>query len=286
MNVVTGPAKAERLRAYTESQAALAADYLERARAIAPMVAREAEAGERGSMITKAVHDAYVANSLYWMVVPKVFGGAELGGRGCFGVVEELSRADGSSGWSLMANAFNTGLTAGFIPDDGADQLFGGKDKAITCGQFSASGKAVEVDGGLMGGGHYSFGSGSGHTTWIGGGVTVYENGKPRILENGMPDTRVIHVPNGKYKLAGNWDVIGLVGTASFDYDIPEQFVPHRYIMEGSPVPKFVRGGPFYHVGWFGFGALGHSAIVLGITNGLHRACARAPGLQTSVRGS
>ncbi len=252
-------------RQYADAQAVLAADYLERARSIAPLVEREADATERGAMITKAVHEAFVATGLYWMVLPRELGGAELGGRGGFEVIEEIATADGSTGWSLMANAFNNGLASAFMPDKGADIMYGGKEKAITCGQFSAAGKAVEVDGGLLGGGHYRFGSGSGHANWIGGGVVVYENGKPRLRENGTPDTRVIHVPFGKFRLCGNWDVIGLVGTASFDYEIPEQFVPSYLVMEGSPTPTPLRGGPFFHLGWFGFGAVGHSAVVLGI---------------------
>lgn len=262
MNAMTKSALVEQ---YVQTQVSLAADYVERARSIAALVEREADGTERGSMITKAVHDAFVGNNLYWMMLPKDLGGPELGGRGGFQVIEEVACADGSTGWSLMANAFNNGLASGFMPDEGADLMYGGKEKAITCGQFSAAGKATEVDGGLLGGGHYRFGSGSGHATWIGGGVVVHENGKPRLLANGMPDTRVIHVPIGKYKLCGNWDVMGLVGTASFDYEIPEQFVPDCLVMEGSTTPRPLRGGPFFHFGWFGFGAVGHSAVALGI---------------------
>jgi alkylation response protein AidB-like acyl-CoA dehydrogenase len=266
MNVVAGLTTSALAQEYAQRQASLAADYLDRARSIAPLVEREADATERAVMITKPVHDAFVANNLYWMVLPKELGGPELGGRGGFQVIEEISCADGSTGWSLMANAFNNGLASAFMPDEGADLLYGGNRKGITCGQFSAAGKAIEVDGGLLGGGHYRFGSGVGHADWIGGGVVIYENGKPRMLKNGMPDARVIHVPHGKFKLCGNWDVIGLVGTASFDYEIPEQFVPNSLVMEGSPTPLPLRGGPFFHLGWFGFGAVGHSAIVLGIT--------------------
>ena len=74
--------------------------------------------------------------------------------------------------------------------------MYGGKNEAITSGQFSAAGKAMEVEDGLLGGGHYQFGRGSMHATWIGGGVVIYENGKARMLESGMPDARVIHVPS------------------------------------------------------------------------------------------
>jgi alkylation response protein AidB-like acyl-CoA dehydrogenase len=249
---------------YAEAQAAMAADYLERAKAIAPLVERDAEATEQGAMITRAVHDAFVEANLYWMAIPEELGGPGLGPVAAMQVVEEISRADGSSGWSLMANAFNNAMAAGHLPDEGARLLWGGKHKAITCGQFAAVGVGVEEAGGVRGGGHYRFGSGSGHADWIGGGVVVHENGKPRMLENGLPDMRVLHVPIGQARMCGNWDVIGLVGTASFDYEI-DDLTPAHLIFSGDPMAEPLRGGPLLHVGWFGIGAAGHSAIVLGI---------------------
>jgi alkylation response protein AidB-like acyl-CoA dehydrogenase len=265
MNFIPQPNTLAAARQYAEKQAALAADYVERARAIAPLVERDAEATERGSMITAAVHDAFAANNLYWMAIPEELGGPGLGPVAGMQVIEEIACADGSSGWSLMANAFNNAMAAGHMPDEGAHLLWGGKQKAITCGQFAAVGKGVVVDGGVRGGGHYRFGSGSGHADWIGGGVVIHENGRPRMLENGQPDMRVLHVPMSQARMCGNWDVIGLVGTASFDYELDDLTVPSHLIFSGDPVAEPLRGGPLLHVGWFGIGAAGHTAIVLGI---------------------
>lgn len=256
----------EAAREYAQAQASLAADFLDRALLVAPLVERDADAAEQKSMITPAVHDAFVAEGLYWMLLPGKLGGADLGGRGGFEVIEEIARADGSTGWSLMANAFNNALACAFMPDAGADMMWGGKRPGITCGQFSPGGKAVLAQGGLRGGGHYQFGSGCGHADWIGGGVVVHEDGKPRLLENGQPDVRVIHVPIDKAEICGNWNVTGLVATASFDYEILDQFVPDALVFPGSPDTKPVRGGPLLHLGWFGIGAVGHSAVVLGMT--------------------
>lgn len=254
------------VRKYADEQAALAADYLERAVSIAPLVERDADETERLAMITPAVHDAYAANNLYWMSIPGELDGPGLGPTAAIPVIEEISRADGSSGWSLMANAFNNAMAAGYMPDEGAFLLWGGKDKVNTCGQFAAVGTGVESADGVRGGGRYRFGSGSGHTDWIGGGVILHKDGKPILREDGTPEARVIHVPRGNYRLCDGWDVIGLTGTASFDYEIPEQLVPPHLVFDGDPMAAPVRGGPLHHVGWFGIGAAGHSAIALGIT--------------------
>lgn len=266
-NMVTfsGSGMSPALQKYAQSQAALAADYLERALSVSPLVERDANETERLAMITPAVHDAYAANNLYWMSIPEELGGPGLGPAGAIPVIEEMTRADGSSGWSLMANAFNNAMAAGHMPDDGADQLWGGKHKAITCGQFAAVGSGVETTEGVRGGGRFRFGSGSGHADWIGGGVILQRDGKPILREDGTPEARVIHVPRGNFTMCGGWDVIGLTGTASFDYEIPEQLVPPHLVFSGDPMSPPLRGGPLLHIGWFGIGAAGHAAVALGI---------------------
>ena len=262
---ITDASALSAVQKYAETQAALAADYLERAKSIAPIVERDADETEKLAMITPAVHDAYAANNLYWMSIPQELGGPGLGPVAAIPVIEEMTRADASSGWSLMANAFNNAMAAGYMPDEGAFMLWGGKEKAITCGQFAAMGTGSETAEGVRGGGSFRFGSGSGHANWIGGGVVLHENGKPVLREDGTPETRVLHVPRGSFELRGGWDVIGLTGTASFDYEIPEQLVPPHLVFDGDPMAAPLRGGPLHYIGWFGIGAAGHSAVALGI---------------------
>ncbi len=243
VNSITGNSAEPAVQKYAETQALLAADYLERAKSIAPLIERDADETERLVMITPAVHDAYAANNLYWLSLPEELGGPSLGPTAAIPVIEEISRADSSSGWSLMANAFNIALAAGHMPDDGAFMLWGGKEKAITCGQFAAVGKGAESVDGVRGGGHFRFGSGSGYANWIGGGVILHKNGKPVLREDGTPEARVIHVPRGSFTLNGGWDAIGLTGTASFDYEIPEQLVPPHLVFSGDPMAAPLRGG-------------------------------------------
>jgi alkylation response protein AidB-like acyl-CoA dehydrogenase len=253
-------------KAYAEKQEALAADYLERARAIAPLVENEAEATERGGRITRAVHEAFAASNLYWMLIPEELGGPGLGAVGGIQVTEEIARADGSSGWSFMANAFTNAAVAGHISDEGAHALWGGAKKGNTCGQFAPNGTGVDVEGGVRGGGRYKFGSGSAYADWIVGGIIIQENGKPCILDNGRPDMRVLNVPMERVKLCGNWDVIGLVGTGSVDYEITDQFVPSHLVMAGGdPLAVPRRGGPLLHLGGIGLAASGHLGVALGI---------------------
>jgi alkylation response protein AidB-like acyl-CoA dehydrogenase len=72
-------------------------------------------------------------------------------------------------------------------------------------------------------------------------------------------------VPRDAARLTGNWDVMGLVGTGSFDYEVPEQFVPAGYTFERTTL-VYERGGPLFSFGVPGFASAGHTAVALGIT--------------------
>jgi alkylation response protein AidB-like acyl-CoA dehydrogenase len=126
------------------------------------------------------------------------------------------------------------------------------------------AGKAREVDGGYVVGGRFAFGSGSGHADWIGAGMLVLDDGVPRKLPNGQPEVRACWFPRDKIEILGNWNVSGLVGTGSYDYAVPEQFVPREFTFERSTLePR--RGGPLFRLGLAAFGASGHAAVVLGL---------------------
>ena len=207
---------------------------------------------------------AFRDTELFWLALP-----VELGGGGAdlittLETLEEVSRADGSTGWSLMANMSGTALAGAFVGEAAARQMFGGGRRAITAGMLGPGGRAVEVPGGLRGEGTYSFGSGSAHADWIGAGMLVIENGAPRLLANGQPEVRVCFLPREQVEMLGNWNVMGLTGTGSYDYRVPEQFIGNEFIMERTELtPR--RGGPLFTLGIAGIACLGHAAVALGL---------------------
>ncbi len=71
-------------------------------------------------------------------------------------------------------------------------------------------------------------------------------------------------LPVEKVKLIDNWDVMGLRGTGSIDYEIDNAYVPESYTHFAiTDVPK--RGGSLFTVGIVGFAALCHTGWALGI---------------------
>jgi indole-3-acetate monooxygenase len=243
---------------------ASASEYLARARSVAQLIETEADATERLGTMTKRVFEGLSDTELFWLLLPSEYGGGQQGIVSYMEVIEELSRADASTGWSLMANATAIGAAAGFLDDVGAEILFGGAKKAIIAGQLAPMGTGIEVDNGFEFSGHYQFGSGCNHSSWMGGGFSVIENGKPRTLENGEPDMRVAFVPREQAEFLGNWDVTGLVGTGSFDYKIPQQFVRRELTFERLSLEPH-RKEPVFSLGIIGIGVAGHTGVVLGL---------------------
>lgn len=71
-------------------------------------------------------------------------------------------------------------------------------------------------------------------------------------------------VPKEQAVILGNWDVMGLAGTASVDYEIPEQVIDADWtfsLLSAEPL----RGGPVYRLGVLSLTSIGHAAFALGV---------------------
>jgi alkylation response protein AidB-like acyl-CoA dehydrogenase len=240
-------------------------DHVARARAIAPLIAAEADAMEELRTLSPTVVQALRDNGLFWVLVPEQFGGAGMELVPSLKVIEELARADGSTAWAVMANAFSTGIAVGYLPEDGVHEMYGGADLGITAGMILPTGKGRVVEGGYRVTGKYSFGSGSAHANWIGAGFVVHDDeGNAMVDENGVPVCRVAFLPREEIDFRGGWDVMGMVATGSDDYVVDDVFVPDRRAMDTfSTVP--VRPEPVYRLGLLGIGVGGHGPVALGI---------------------
>jgi alkylation response protein AidB-like acyl-CoA dehydrogenase len=83
-------------------------------------------------------------------------------------------------------------------------------------------------------------------------------------MHDGRPIIRAFFVPRAEVEITGNWDVLGLVGTGSYDYTVSERVVPADFTFEiTNPIPR--RGGPIFGMGVLGLTAIGHAGYALGV---------------------
>lgn len=231
-------------------------DVLELTRRIAPIVRAAGHESERVGTMTPEIVDLFKKAKLFWILTP-----TELGGWGAdilttMQVIETVARADASAGWSLMANINSTGFIGGAGSQALLDLVHGGAEMPIVAGMFSPMCRAERVDGGYMLGASYSFGSGSGHSNWLAGGASLMEGDVQREIVYFAPRSEVI--------IKENWDVIGLQGTGSYDYEIPRRFVDEDLVIYRSG-GKLLRGQASLRIDLPSIAAAGHASVALGM---------------------
>ena len=102
----------------------MGSELLERARELRSTIdAAGAAAAETGSTaLPQELVNACFEAGLYGTLAPRAVGGAELPIDDCLEVFAEVSYADGSVGWSLMAGATGACFFGAYCPDSFTDQ--------------------------------------------------------------------------------------------------------------------------------------------------------------------
>lgn len=209
--------------------------------------------------------DRLAADQLYNVSNPADFGGPGGTPRTYAQVVEALARADASVGWCSFIGATSafsmasakTGATRALLREPGV----------ITAGVFAPSGRARAVvhDGvaGYRASGRWAWGSGSQNARWISGGCLLVDDDDKVVKdERGVPRNVAMIFRAEEVEFLDTWDVMGLQGTGSTDFQVTEVFVP-----EDRTIDRFGRRiaeDPIFRFPAFGMLAIGVGAVALG----------------------
>ena len=234
-----------------------------------PLIEAKAQEAEDLGRMTDDVVSALRRDGFYTMLFPKEVGGAELQPIEVLSLLERISYAHASAGWCTMVNNMEGATMAIYLDQKGIDEIFHDHADVTIAGNGVPRGFARPVDGGYMIRGNWAYGSSIFHAEWIHSGCFVMDaEGKEMIIQaNGAPKIIVAHHPRATIKLLGNWDVLGLRATGSFDYTLSgdgELFVPHARAYDfdiGAPL----RGGLQGNLGLAGYSALVHTSWAIGV---------------------
>ncbi|MGN9844597.1 acyl-CoA dehydrogenase family protein [Nonomuraea sp. H19] len=227
---------------------------LERARDLRPLIEREATQAEAQGRLTTPVVDALHEAGLFSIWVPVPLGGAELSPTELIAVFEELSYADPSTGWVVMATTLENGTAGAYLGDEAVERIFKGPRMPLIAGQGTRPGTAVREDGGFRLSGQWGFASGMLHSQYAHSLGVIEGTGEGRIFITPMEDV----------KMLGNWDVLGLRATGSIDYAINGAFVPEsqtHVFSQNEPL----RGGALYRLGLVDQALIAHTGWALGV---------------------
>jgi alkylation response protein AidB-like acyl-CoA dehydrogenase len=234
--------------------------WLEVARGLRPLVVQHARSD--ATPIAHEVVDALRASGLYGALAPKELDGLELPLVEALDIIDEISYADGSTGWCYMACATTSAFIGAWTSDAFVAEAYADGIPLIA-GQFAPNGSGPKVEGGTRVTGHYQFGSGIEHSDLVGLGFLAIDGDTP-------PEFRMGALPREAVTITGNWDVMGLRATASYDYTVDDVFVSDDasfpYAAPGSLAPERRRGGSVYDLGVLILTCVGHAGWAMGLT--------------------
>ncbi len=195
-------------------------------RELVPQIRDAAPDIDRQRQLPRELVEEMRRRGLFHLYVPASLGGLECDPVTAARVVEEVARADGSTGWCVMI-AGQTASFAGFFEDEQAQEVWG--DGQIACGTARPVGRAKLTDTPAHGyhvSGRWPFASGSSHADWFAAESVVTSGGEPVRDSDGNEVTRVCMVPAAEVTIEHTWDSLGLRGTASHDFSVAGAFVP------------------------------------------------------------
>jgi alkylation response protein AidB-like acyl-CoA dehydrogenase len=227
------------------ASAKLAADPVERVRALAPQIAAASEEGDRQRRLPDGLMTALHGAGLFRLLLARPFGGEEIDPVTFIRVIEEVAKHDASTAWCLGQNCV-TAMAASFLAPEVVHEIWDDPRAVLAWGPGPGA-RAVAIEGGYRVTGNWSFASGGRHATWFGAFCAIYEpDGTPRRDAKGAPLTRTMLFPASAAPMTDIWNVIGLRGTGSDAYAVSDFFVPEKHSFQRDDMSERRYHAPLY----------------------------------------
>jgi alkylation response protein AidB-like acyl-CoA dehydrogenase len=200
---------------------------LEQVRALRPLLRKNAQAGEAQRTPTAEVIKAVDDLGIWWMVVPRRWGGLGLSATAMTRINAELSKGDPSVAW--VSQIINGTTWVGTLGSDALQQALYGNGRTRICSAITPPGTAQPVEGGYLVSGRWPYCSGSRQANWAMMGVM-------RLNADGTKTPACLaYLPMSKVTIEDTWFSVGMQGTGSDTIVAKDVFVPHHLFV---PIEK------------------------------------------------
>jgi alkylation response protein AidB-like acyl-CoA dehydrogenase len=206
-------------------------EWMEKARALAPIVAEWRDTGERDRHLPRTLYEALRDAEIFAISTAEAVGGKGLDETTAVQVVEELSRQDGSVGWNVMV-ASNTATITSYLPSSALRNVYRAGPGTVVAGALLPKGFAKPAASGYRLSGRWTMASGCHQADWLVACSTVIVDGAPRFRADGRPDVRTFFVPMSDCEILDTWQTTGLRGTGSHDCQVSDVFVPEDHTFQ------------------------------------------------------
>lgn len=270
MTVATNPPERGRLRLPGPEPAS--AEVIARAEALAPtLIERQAETEQR-TFYAPDTHDEFARAGFYRILVPKRYGGYELGVETFLRVSMTLARACPSTGWMYCLGATHALAAATLFDERAQAELFEAGD--FVCPATIVPGGSAEraEDGGWVLNGTWKYCSGSPYATHFMGHALVSRG------EGLPPGTLLFIAPRDTWRRLDDWgDQLGLRGSGSHGITIENGRIPEHFALPDTHLseitvtggtPGRLLHGPEYGGGPLSFMNLEIAALAVGMALG------------------
>src|SRR5712692_5892450 len=237
---------------------------LEMARALAPRIREQAAEIETARQLPADLVMDLANAGLFRMALPESEGGLGADIITTLRVIEEVARADGSTGWCLAMGINSFRQSAQFEPDV-RRKLFHSDPVGVSAGSANPRGRAVAVPDGYRVTGHWFFASGCMHSFLLHGACKVFDGDAHRLRPNGDQDVRIAYFyPKSNVRIIDTWNVSGMRGTGSHDIEVEDLFVPEEHTF--SALDRRARvTGPMNRMHGFDLAGCGFCCVGLGV---------------------
>lgn len=235
---------------------------LEAARALAPLIRAHADETEARRELPRPLFEAIYDAGIFRLLIPKSLGGAELDLPTYVRVIEEIGRADASTGWAINQGTVFATFSAR-MPRALARLIWNDTPRAVVANTPAPLATAVPVEGGYRVTGRLGFSTGCRHASWQAAYATIVEDGQPRRRPSGERDARYCFVPSAEAQIVDTWHTQGMRGTATHHFEVHDVFVPEDRTLIVAEAP-LQEPGPLYVYPRTLLFASGDAAIALG----------------------
>ena len=240
----------------------MATSPLEAAQKLAPLIRSSADETDAARELPRPLFEALADAGLFHLAVPRSIGGGEIDLPSYVEVIEEIAKADASTGWAVNQGAIYATYAAR-MPRDIARAIWMDIPRSVVANTPAPTAKAVVVPGGYRVTGRQGFSTGCRHASWVAAHGQIIENGQVR-LEGDQPEMRYFFVPVAEAELLDTWHVRGMRGTGTHHFAVNDVFVPAERTVLSATAPA-LEPGPLYKIPRTLAFASGDAAVALGM---------------------
>ncbi|QRG66719.1 acyl-CoA dehydrogenase family protein [Brevibacillus choshinensis] len=202
---------------------------MELIREMVPAIRSRAALTEELRCQPKETIQAFRNAGLIRALMPKRWGGAELGIQTMYETTVELAKADPSAGWCYGLLVLHSWMLA-YYSEEAQREVWGEEPDACIASSFGGSpaNQVTRVDGGYLVEGEWGFSSGIDHSDW----AMIFAHAAAGA-GNGIDSQRpmMLLVPKRDFTIVPTWNTIAQRGTGSNHLRVSRAFVPeHRTI--------------------------------------------------------